>query len=99
MSATTLEAVRKVASSRQPVDLLDEVNSYAEVKNHKKQLDTSIVKAERENEVRRYVVVSRKMKAFDETVGLHDSLRLVVREDGGFKLSHRPPGTHMLEKN
>ena len=31
--------------------------------------------------------MSRKMKAFDETVGPHDSLRVVVREDGGFTLS------------
>ena len=82
--AATLEAVRKVARSRQCVELLDQVNSYVEGKY---QVDTSIVKAERSNEVRRYVVVSRRMKAFDESVGPHDSLRLVVGECGEFRLS------------
>ena len=82
-----LEAVRTIAASRRCVELLDEVNSYVEYKYHDKQLDTSIVKAETSpNEIRRYVVVSRRLKAFDEAVGPHDSLRMVVGEDGGFRL-------------
>ena len=84
LPAATLEAVRNIAHSRQCVELLDQVNSYVEGKY---QLDTSIVKVEISNEVQRYVVVSRRMKAFDESVGPHGSLRLVVGEHGEFRLS------------
>ena len=81
--SSTLEAVRKVARSGQVVELLDHVKSYVEAKY---QLDASIVKAETSNEVQRYVVVSRRIKAFDESVGPYDSLRLVVEEGGEFRL-------------
>ena len=36
--------------------------------------------------LQRYVVVSRRIKAFDESVGPYDSLRLVVEEGGEFRL-------------
>lgn len=64
--SATLEAVRKIARSRQCVQLLDEVKSYVETEFRDKQLDTSVVTAEKFNEVRRYVVTVRRMKAFNE---------------------------------
>ena len=68
-----LETIWTIAASQRCVELLDKVNSYVECKYHDPQLDTSIVKAEiSPNEIRRYMVVSRRLKAFDEAVGPHD---------------------------
>ena len=63
--------------------LLDEVHSFVN-----KKLDTAIVTAETINsKLQRYVVITRRMKVL-EVVGPHDSLRLVVGEDGQYKLSY-----------
>lgn len=33
-----------------------------------------------------YLLITRKLKAYDEEVGSHDALRLVIAEDGQYKL-------------
>lgn len=45
------------------------------------------MEAQSSNEVKRYVLIVRRMKSDDDIVGPHDALRLVVRETGEYRLS------------
>lgn len=48
-------------------------------------METSVVTAEEANKLWRYLVITRKMKVYDEVVRLHDPLRRVVKVDGHYR--------------
>ena len=45
------------------------------------------MEAQSSNEVKRYMLIVRRMKSDDDIVGPHDALRLVVSETGEYRLS------------
>ena len=81
----TREKVRKLIQQREgTTSLFDEVEAF--VRAHSKILETSVVTTEVSNKLQRYLVVTRKLKVFDDVVGPHDALRLLVAEDGHYRL-------------
>ena len=80
----TREALRKLIQQREgTTSLLDDCEAF--VRAHSKTLEASIITTEEPNKLRRYLVVTRKLKVYDEVVGPHDALRLLVREDGNYR--------------
>ena len=77
----TRDAIRRAVQARGCTDLLNELQQVVIDQYHDKKLDVSIATAEANNELRRYLVVSRRTKAFDEDMGPHDSIKLNVEED------------------
>ena len=67
----------KIAEARQSNNFLEEVHSFVQERYPDKKLDVSIVKAQSSNEVKRYVLITRRMKCDDDVVGPHDALRLI----------------------
>ena len=82
----THEAVRKTVEARRGQFLL-EVHSFVQERYPDKKLDTSIIEAQTSKEVKRYILIARRMKSDDDIVGPHDALRLVVGETGEYRLS------------
>jgi hypothetical protein len=80
----TCKAVRKTAEARRGQNLLIEVHSFVQQSYPDKKLDTSIVEAQCSNEVKRYVLIVRRMKSDDDIMGPHDALRLAVGETGEY---------------
>ena len=64
--------------------LFDEVETV--VKSQFQKLETAVVIAESPSKLSRYLLVTRKLKVYDEDVGPHDALRLVVAESREYKL-------------
>ena len=83
----TRDAIRRAVRARGCTNLLNELQQVVVDQYRDKKVDVSITTAKANNELRRYLVVSRRMKAFDEDMGPHDSIKLVVQEDGKYKLS------------
>ena len=83
----TRKAVRETVEARRGQSLLDEVHSFVQERYPDKKLDTCIVEAQSSNEVKQYVLISRRMKYDDDIVGPHDARRLAVGETGEYRLS------------
>ena len=66
-------------------DLLNKLQQVVVHQYRDKKRNVSIATAEI-NELRR-LVVGRTIKAVDEDMGLHNSIKLVVEDDGKYKLS------------
>ena len=86
LSTPTRNVIRRAV--RGP-NLLNELQQVIVDQYRDKKVDASIVMAEANNELHRYLIASRRTKAYDEDMGPHDSLKLVVEEDGKYKLSSR----------
>ena len=87
LSTPTRDAIRRAVRGRGCTNLLNELQQVVIDQYRDKKVDVSITTAKANNELRRYLVVSRRTKAFDEDMGPHDSIKLVVQEDGKYKLS------------
>ena len=83
----TREAIRKTVEARRGKNLLDEVHSFVQERYQDKKLNASVVEAQSSNKVKRYVLITRRMKSDDDVVGPHDALRLVVGEAGEYRLT------------
>ena len=80
----TCEALRKLVQQREGTTLLfDDLEAFA--KANYKTLETSKVTTEESNKLRRCLVITRKMKVYDEVMELHDPLRLLVEVDGHYR--------------
>ena len=81
----TREALRKLAQQRKGIaSLFHDIQEF--VRSHFKILETSVVTAEESNKLHRYLIVTRKPKVFDDVVGPHDAVRLLVEENGHYRL-------------
>ena len=87
LSTPTRDTIRRTVQARGCNDLLNEFQQVVKDQYHDRKLDVSMATADVNNELRRYLLVSRKIKAFDEDMGPHDSIKVVVEEDGKYKLS------------
>ena len=86
LSTPTHDAIRRTVQARGCNHLLNELQQVVKDQIRDKKLDVSIATAE-VNELRHYLLVSRKKKAFDQDMGPHDSIKLVVEGDGKYKIS------------
>ena len=85
VSTPVREALRKSIRQREGIaSLFDEVKTV--VKSHYPKLEAVVVTAEAPSKLERYLLITRKLKAYDEEVGPHDALRLTVAESGQYKL-------------
>ena len=67
--------------------LLEDLKQFVDKPECYRFLETQVVTAEfKVNELRRYLLVTRHVKYYDDDVGPYDALRLVVDEDGVYKL-------------
>ena len=80
----TREALKKLIQQREgTTSLLDDCEAF--LRAYSKTLEASDITTDESNNLRRYLVVTRKLKVYDEVVGPHDALWLLVREDGKYR--------------
>ena len=67
--------------------LLEELKRFIDDSECYCSLETQLVTAEFEiNELRKYALVTRRVKCYDDDMGPYDAVWLVVEEDGCYKL-------------
>ena len=80
------DSVRKFLLSGKGA-LLEDLKRFIDNSECYRSLETQVVTAEYDfNELRRYILVTRRVKCYDDDMGPYDAVRLVVEEDGSYKL-------------
>lgn len=66
---------------------LEDLKLFIDKSECYRSVETQVVTAEFEvNELRRYLLVTRRVKYYDDDMGPYDAVRLIVNDDGGYKL-------------
>lgn len=79
------EALRESVRQREGrASLFDEVKTV--VKSQYPKLEVIFVTAEAPSKLERYLLITRRLKVYDEDIGPHDAVQLTVAEDGQYKL-------------
>lgn len=87
-SSTVTTPVRELLAAHMgKQSVLVDLKHFLEESTTYSTLEAQLVKAETElNKVRKFVIVSRKLKCFDPKIGPYDAIKVIVKEDGRFSL-------------
>ena len=86
LSTPVRDSVRKFLLSGKGT-LLDDLKQFIDDCECYRSLEAQLVTAESEvNELRKYILITRRVKCYDDDLGPYDAVRLVVEEGGAYKL-------------